>query len=515
MSFNSTTTLFSPPSPSTPFHTTNGTLNGNFAIIEQELVSSTEEILATCSQFRILVLGKSGAGKSSLINATFNVDDAHVSHEQSGVSDINQEITSDQNSRFILHDSQGFAAGETQNFATVEKFIQDRAQRQELKDRLHAIWFCMEIPTENGALFETADQNFLRLKLENIPVIVVFTKYDLLIRKLEKEATDDVDDEELEKLIHQRAEKIFEETCVQPLRAITLTYSYVKVSTKKNEHYRDTLVNLVAETKNHLDERMWILWALAQRASLDQKIDACIKVGRHKYWKGLATSLHFPGKSLNQCLKIIHDDIINVWNFNDPDQLLKSENFKLLLCDMVGDLDIRDSHHARETVATVTSMIGLVTAVIPGAVMIAVPAAAGAAIAQWLFFAYQETPAILQLLMGYVADLTTVLQCLFWIMRAHGEAIKVEPRLTEHALLAHTETGAKQFIHQRIRSFVTATPTHKFHQKDLALRELINIIQSVRFKPEEVGNGQLSMTLSEPSISSSLSSARGTMGHEP
>jgi predicted GTPase len=100
----------------------------------------TEEILATCPKFRILVVGKSGAGKSSLINAAFGVNLANVSHEQSGVANIYDDITSDQNSRFILHDSQGFVAGETQNLETVVRFITERVKQPELKDRLHAIW---------------------------------------------------------------------------------------------------------------------------------------------------------------------------------------------------------------------------------------------------------------------------------------------------------------------------------------------------------------------------------------
>ncbi|KIK56311.1 hypothetical protein GYMLUDRAFT_823231 [Collybiopsis luxurians FD-317 M1] len=519
-SINSSTSFLSPPSPTTSTQTNYGSLNGNHgavnsAIIEQELASSTEEIFATCPKFRILVLGKSGAGKSSLINATFNVDLAHVSHEQSGVSNIDEEITSEQNSRFILHDSQGFAAGETQNFETVERFIKDRAQRPELKDRLHAIWFCMEIPTENGALFETADQNFLKLDLENVPVIVVFTKYDLLISKLEKEAMDDVDDEELENLVRQRADRIFEEACIQPLRAITCIHSYVKVSSKRNDHYRDTLVNLVTETRNRLDERMWVLWAMVQRASVDDKINACVAVGRRKYWRGLASSLHFPGKSLKQCLDRIHDDIIKVWNFNDPHELLQSPDFRILLGHMVEDLDERPSPHARQVITTVTSAIGVVTSIIPGAVVIAIPAAAGVAIAQWLLFAYQETPDILQLMMGYICDLTTVLQCLFWIMRVHGDALEVEPHLIELAIDAHKETGAQQFIHRKIRSFIAATPTFKLHKKDLALDELVQIIQSVRFKPEKPsGSGRpraLSM-ISDYSISSTLSTAGSTIG---
>jgi hypothetical protein len=37
-----------------------------------------------------------------------------------------------------------------------------------------------------------------------------------------------------------------------------------------------------------------------------------------EYWSGLASSANFPGRSLLECLKVIHLDIVNVWNFEDP-----------------------------------------------------------------------------------------------------------------------------------------------------------------------------------------------------
>ena len=60
---------------------------------------------------------------------------------KAGVSDIEQEITSPQNPRLVLHDSQGFTLGSGDNFNIVKNFIETRNQTKNLKDRLHAIWF--------------------------------------------------------------------------------------------------------------------------------------------------------------------------------------------------------------------------------------------------------------------------------------------------------------------------------------------------------------------------------------
>jgi len=86
----------------------------------------------------------------------------------------------------VLHDSKGFATGEIDNLQTVKRFIDEKAQPTlDIKDKLHAIWcgwkdlslshltdlqviyrYCIEIPTENGALFEVADSEFMKIDLQ-------------------------------------------------------------------------------------------------------------------------------------------------------------------------------------------------------------------------------------------------------------------------------------------------------------------------------------------------------------
>ncbi|KAJ6555913.1 hypothetical protein B0H19DRAFT_947695, partial [Mycena capillaripes] len=70
-------------------------------------------------------------------------------------------------------------------FDLVRKFIIERSdERLELKDRLHAVWLCIQTPTDGGRVIETGTERLLKLAHERkIPVMVVFTQYDLLVRK--------------------------------------------------------------------------------------------------------------------------------------------------------------------------------------------------------------------------------------------------------------------------------------------------------------------------------------------
>jgi hypothetical protein len=65
----------------------------------------------------------------------------HVSHDGPGEADINVGFCPNDNDRFILHDSEGFEPGEVGKLNTVKNFIQDRRNRPDLSERLHAIWW--------------------------------------------------------------------------------------------------------------------------------------------------------------------------------------------------------------------------------------------------------------------------------------------------------------------------------------------------------------------------------------
>jgi len=67
--------------------------------------------------------------------------DKNVANWKVGKADIEKEYTSAENQFFVLHDSKRFESGDTENFDSVRRFIEQRRDENlPLKDRLHAVW---------------------------------------------------------------------------------------------------------------------------------------------------------------------------------------------------------------------------------------------------------------------------------------------------------------------------------------------------------------------------------------
>ncbi|KAF8736319.1 hypothetical protein AX14_000496 [Amanita brunnescens Koide BX004] len=123
---------------------------------------------------------ESRAGKSSLINALFKASLA----DQAGTAKINEEFSSPYNKHLIIHDSEGYEPGNDEKFDVLEKFITGRSHQEPFSERLHAIWLRITSPLSGGQIFETGDELVFKLNQNKMPIIVVFTKFDLFVAKL-------------------------------------------------------------------------------------------------------------------------------------------------------------------------------------------------------------------------------------------------------------------------------------------------------------------------------------------
>ncbi|KAJ7094928.1 hypothetical protein C8R44DRAFT_813634 [Mycena epipterygia] len=456
----------------------------------EELQSTFDGIVKSCPKFRILLIGRSGVGKSALINAVFGSGVVIEEHgTQPGVvQDINHEFALPNNPRLVFHDSQGFSYGDGQNFETVLKFIQDRSTRPKLEDRLHIIWLCTEFPMYGRSLFEMAEEHILKLPDLKVPIVVVFTKFDRPVNKIKRKLPKTRDQDTVAR---NMARDKFLADYAEPLSILSPKTPRVEVS--KNTAFKDTLDRLVSLTEKEVEGTMSYIWASAQCPNVNLKIEASIQIGRKKYWRGLSTSLKIPGQSLAKWLDVVLRDITSCWGFDDPKGLLTSNLFKKKMTTLQEDfLDDLSTTLPKITLGATATVAGIVSGLIPPAAPFAIPIAAGLVFAAWVYKVYLTTPQVLRGLMGYIVDLTIVMQSLFWLTRARAlalskgrDAIATVPLtkgLVELAFKAYATDEHSQTVHDKIRQCVSRTVALK---PDVVLDHIVELISNHRFQPSQ------------------------------
>jgi GTPase SAR1 family protein len=459
------------------------TVSSAMTVDTRQLQSTTSDILQICPRFRLLVIGKTGVGKSSLIHQAFNIKEVHVSEHTRGKADIDKEFIAPENERFVLHDSQGFEAGDIDCFNIVTDFIDRRRKMPKLQDKIHAVWLCLPIPHADGRLLESGVEEFLKSRKETlgkIPIVVVFTKHDVFVDKLELEANEsgEYDDAMFEKLKTDTLNKL----CIQPLKEVAGN-DVLHTAVSTNEEYEGTIRGLIDLTTTNVEKfvasEAAITMMIAQRVDISLKLKASIAIGKKRYWRSLGSGMDFKGFTMLDCLSVIHKDIIQVWNFNDPRCHLASDQFKDL---MLKDLDKVDLPHTAEALVfglSVVSKIADVLTLVDGPLVpIAMAIGGGLVLVKWAYDMYQQTKLTLQRIMTYIVDLTCVMQTLFLLAPIAGS---ISPRIIKIAIKAYEEAG-KGNVHSAIHSYVTVTRSGG----DDALEEIVRLINDNSIKAEDV-----------------------------
>ncbi|KAJ6455165.1 hypothetical protein C8R45DRAFT_1036620 [Mycena sanguinolenta] len=445
----------------------------------------TKEILDACPRLRVLV---SGVGKSSLISCTFGVEMKSISYTERGKSDINAEIISSQNDRFVLHDSMSFEGGDVTNLETVKSFLRSRSGRNVvLAQRVHAIWLCIQIPHAGGRVFEHGDEELLKFASKNqFPVVIVFTQYDKLVASLQKDVPLGENILELLERCPERADSMFHELCLAPLRRLNIELpeklEWARTSGLSGRRNAKPDQQALAELiQRDIEGEAWIVSAMAQRANAQVKIIAAIEYVHYNwYWQGLSASTQFFGYTLEKCLDAVHAEMTDSWYFYDPNELLLSTAFKEKI-EILAQLVTPDKNQINSldhfNLDAIQSWLGL-------AVGATIAAAAGPAIVAigltaWFtkFVAniYQQTPEVLRCFMGYIIDLTLVLNELFLVVIAIRPPRALKDEDLELAFQNYKNSDLS-LVHREIRQYVRDANWGKLLQSDAAelkVKELI------------------------------------------
>ncbi|KAH9057192.1 hypothetical protein EDB87DRAFT_1632991 [Lactarius vividus] len=432
--------------------------------------STVREVLPDGFRFRILVLGKSQSGKSSLINAVFDVNMTAATGSQHGNADINVGFRPGDNHYLEAHEYSVSESGGARSLQTIWDFISYRTHAdRSVSERLHAIWICVPISdAREGRLGEDVKAI---LGMKKVPVLIVFTKFDLLVSRVQFDITRG----DIQTYEHPRvwAHAMYENLCRSLFHRDPKDVPAVIFSEKPT--YRDLIGELTSAThaiikadSHHFASGptssqvrqkppitpALLAWSTAQRVSHDIIIQASIEhvlyLAYVGYWRGLGSSNDFTHQTLANCVNVVHEDIISVWNFGDGERYLSSRDFTARMSHLVGDLaGLPAISPALDSNGTATPM------------------------AQWMNDPYQNNNRNIRCIMAYIVDLTVILHGLFVSTRS------VSATDVQSAVRNYAESSPRNRIHDDIRNFVTEIPAvyQTYLKKDTIMEKIIDLIK--------------------------------------
>ncbi|KDQ64038.1 hypothetical protein JAAARDRAFT_117913 [Jaapia argillacea MUCL 33604] len=196
-------------------------------------------------QFRVLVMGKANAGKTTILQKVCNTTDQPVIYNgqgekinlsaiapsrERGEHNIENEMIFKANSRYVFHDSRGFECGSIEEFKIVQDFIEQRGKATKSSKQLHAIWYCLPADNASRLLTGAEARFFQECDPGAVPVIAIYTKFDDFVLQTQQFLTSQGWDED----------DAFDEASRSALNCFTEKYAKV-VNTTRFPPKRDDL----------------------------------------------------------------------------------------------------------------------------------------------------------------------------------------------------------------------------------------------------------------------------------
>ncbi|KAN0135817.1 hypothetical protein V8E53_006269 [Lactarius tabidus] len=407
---------------------------------------------------RIVVVGKSGSGKSPLIKAVFNADVQATPESALGKTDINFELEriSEDNRLLVVQCSElASQAEDSQRFQNIRDFISRHTDTScSASERLHAVLIC--VPASDiidGNIDEGVKEILQTLRTRNVPMILVLTKLDMVISDvLSKIASGDT------QLARVRVLEILREMPAEIVSGepnfADLVENVVVTTDGFLPGTRDRSAGIAVQGEKQRASAEQLVWSAALRVCRDIVIQASIEAGRNGYWRNLGSRVEFNDQTLKNCVNIIHVDLVEIWNLSDKDRYLLSDEFKAKMSHLVKDLA---KSHSQESDSYLTKV----------------------GFAKWVDSVYDGRPENVRCLIGYIVNLMVILDAIF--CTTSGDISREDVLLV---MEQHVNSGHEKGIHRDIRGFVTVfADQFSVLPKDLILERIIDLIQKYCVPP--------------------------------
>lgn len=138
----------------------------------EQLTQKVEEALSQLGRVNVVVVGKTGVGKSTLINAVFRGNLAETGDGRP-VTQTTREIRKE-GIPLSVFDTRGLELGEYKNtIQELEKFIQERRKSEDPNQHIHIAWVCI---MEESRRVEDGEIYLAEMLDRYMPVVAVVTK---------------------------------------------------------------------------------------------------------------------------------------------------------------------------------------------------------------------------------------------------------------------------------------------------------------------------------------------------
>ncbi|KAI9432349.1 hypothetical protein H4582DRAFT_1108027 [Lactarius indigo] len=230
-------------------------------------------------QFRVLIIGRANAGKTSILQRICDTTESPAIYRGSeevrldpsmdrGEHTIDDELVFSNHKGYVFHDSCGIESGSREELGILNEFIRRKCGETRLRDRLHAIWYCVPMDNQRPEL----DLRFFKdiCPDGNVPVVVLFTKYDQFLRNVQIYVEDfgSPDDN-----VPDVAEKQFQE---HYLCALDDNVRFVRLEKMHKQSMGcDKLIETTAAALN--DDIIGLMLLTVQRGNLELSVTAALK----------------------------------------------------------------------------------------------------------------------------------------------------------------------------------------------------------------------------------------------